>query len=54
MNERELERAIDRAVMHRLATDSAYLNAANAEEQAAREQEISDEEYDRLTSEHRG
>jgi hypothetical protein len=49
LTEAQIEKAVDRAVMRRLATDSAYLNAANAEEQADREQEITDEEVARLT-----
>lgn len=44
MTESEREAIIDRRVQRRLATDRAYLNAENAEEQAAREQEITDEE----------
>lgn len=53
MNEQEIERAIDRAVMRRLNTDAAYLYAENAEAQAEREQEITDEEYERITKKHR-
>lgn len=48
MTEANLEAAIDRAVMRRLATDRAYKNAENAEQQAQREQQITDEEYERL------
>jgi hypothetical protein len=49
MTESEIERLVDRAVMRRLATDSAYLHAENAEEQAEREQEITDQELERIT-----
>lgn len=37
MTDSEIERIIDARVQRRLATDAAYLNAENAEEQAARE-----------------
>ncbi|MBO0705559.1 MAG: hypothetical protein J2P39_09585 [Candidatus Dormibacteraeota bacterium] len=35
-----IEAAIDHRVWRRLATDRAYIHAANAAEQAAREEEI--------------
>lgn len=50
MNEAQLERAVDHAVMRRLATDPAYRNAEDAEAQAAREQEITDEECARFSA----
>lgn len=40
MNEEQIERVIDARVQRRLATDKAYLNAENADEQAEREAEI--------------
>lgn len=40
MNEAEKEQLIDRRVQRRIGTDAAYRNAANAEEQAEREREI--------------
>lgn len=43
MTDQSMERAIDLGVMERLATDRAYLNAENAEEQAEREREIEEE-----------
>ena len=46
----QMEKAIDRAVQRRLATDLAYKNAADAESQAAREEQISEEEYARYHS----
>jgi hypothetical protein len=46
--EAQLERRIDAAVQERLAHDRAYRNAANAEEQAAREEEIEREETRRI------
>jgi hypothetical protein len=36
----DIERAIDKRVMRRLMTDRAYRNAESAEDQAAREDEI--------------
>lgn len=50
LTEAELERVVDRAVQRRLATDSAYRNAENADAQAEREQEITDEELARATA----
>ena len=44
--EAAIEALIDRRVMARLATDAAYRNAANADEQAAREDEIEAEVWD--------
>lgn len=44
--EAEAERIIDARVMRRLASDSAYRNAENAEEQADREAEITRQEED--------
>lgn len=46
--ESELEAAVDRAVMRRLASDRAYLHAENAEEQKQREDEITAQECRRL------
>lgn len=44
MSDQEAERIIDNRVMARLKTDMAYLRASNAEEQAEREAEITQEE----------
>jgi hypothetical protein len=44
MTESEFEAIIDRRVQARLATDSAYRNAENAEEQQEREDEITEQE----------
>jgi predicted DsbA family dithiol-disulfide isomerase len=44
MNMSKRETTLDRRVQARLATDQAYKHAANAEEQAAREEEITAEE----------
>lgn len=41
--EAALERLIDISVMRRLSTDHAYNNAENAEDQAQREAEITDQ-----------
>lgn len=46
--EAEREAIVDRRVMRRLATDAAYRNAANADEQAEREDEITREELERF------
>lgn len=46
-DEVEVERLIDARVQRRLATDSAYRNAENAEEQSAREDEITRQECER-------
>lgn len=48
MTEAERERILDKRVQARLATDRAYRNAANAEEQAQREEEIELEEDRKL------
>ena len=48
MDDTDRERIIDRRVMSRLATDAAYRNAENAEEQAEREAEITRQEEERL------
>lgn len=48
MTESEREALIDQRVMRRLASDSAYRNAANAEDQAQREDEITLEEERRV------
>jgi hypothetical protein len=48
LSESEIEQRVDRAVMRRLATDRAYLNATNADAQAEREQAITDEELARV------
>lgn len=50
MTEAQIEAAVDRAIMRRLNTDSAYLYAEDAESQATREQQITDEEYERITA----
>lgn len=44
-----MEREVDAMVQARLARDDDYLSAENAEEQAAREQVVSDEEVARWT-----
>jgi hypothetical protein len=43
LTDADYERIVDRAVQRRLSTDSAYLNAENGEQQAAREEEITRE-----------
>jgi hypothetical protein len=43
MTEAQLEVVADAAVMRRLRSDARYLNAEDAEAQALREQEITDE-----------
>jgi hypothetical protein len=48
MTESEREALIDKRVMRRLATDSAYRNAASSDEAAQREDEITAEEDYRL------
>lgn len=48
MNEAERERILDARIQRRLATDAAYRNAENADEQAARENAIENEEDARL------
>lgn len=42
-SETQIEQTIDRMVWTRLRTDSAWLNAENAEEQSKREEEITQE-----------
>lgn len=46
--ESQAEAIIDRRVMARLATDFAYRNAENAEEQSEREAEIERQEANRF------
>lgn len=48
MDEVTFERLLDKRVQARLATDRAYLNAENAEQQSAREEQIEREEYEAL------
>ena len=48
MTESEREALLDKRIMRRLATDNAYRNAENADEQARREGEIEAEEDYRL------
>lgn len=48
LSDSAIEKIVDARVMRRLATDSAYRNAENAEIQAEREQEIADEEYNKV------
>lgn len=48
MNEAERERILDARVQRRLATDRAYRNAENSEEQSKREAEIEREEDQNL------
>jgi hypothetical protein len=50
LTEAEFERALDRMVMRRLATDREYRNAENAEQQAEREEQITRECERRLRS----
>jgi len=50
MNDTEYERILDRRIQARLASDRAYRNAENAEQQAQREYEIEQEEAERLDS----
>jgi hypothetical protein len=45
-----MERMADRMVWSRLATDSDYNNAENAEDQSAREDEISEQVWTELTA----
>ena len=55
MNDVDAERIIDRRVQAKLATDAAYRNAENAEEQAEREDEITRQvEQDYYDPYHRG
>ncbi len=48
MTDAEREQILDKRIMARLATDRAYKNAENANEQALREWEIEAEEVARL------
>ena len=48
MNEAEREQLLDKRIWRRLATDNAYRNAENAEQQAEREEEIEREEDAKL------
>ena len=48
MDETTREQLLDRRITRRLRTDPAYLNAANAHEQAAREEAITAEEEAKL------
>jgi len=48
MTEAEREKLLDARIQRRLATDSAYRNAENAEQQAERENEIEREEDAKL------
>ena len=45
------ERILDARIIARLATDKAYRNAENAEQQSERERELEDEEVARLERE---
>jgi hypothetical protein len=49
MDDRTIEQIVDKRVMARLATDRAYLNAENAEEQEEREEQITHEEWLKVT-----
>ena len=48
ISDTEYEQLLDRRIQHRLATDGAYRNAENAQQQAERERVIEDEECQRL------
>ncbi len=48
MNETEREKLLDARIQRRLATDSAYRYAMNADEQSRREEEIEREEDEKL------
>lgn len=48
ISEVEYEQLLDKRIQARLATDGAYLNAANAQQQAERERVIEDEEAQHL------
>lgn len=50
MDEASFEKVLDARIWRRLSEDRAYIHAANAEEQSAREREIELEEYDRLVA----
>lgn len=51
LTESQIEALLDRRIMARLATDPAYRNAENAEEQTEREEEITRQEEVRLDRE---
>jgi hypothetical protein len=51
MNDADAERILDRRIMRRLDTDRAYRHAENAEDQARREQQITEDEERRLDRE---
>lgn len=51
MDEAAREQLLDKRIQRRLATDAAYRNAENAEDQSAREWAIEREEEDRLDRE---
>lgn len=53
IDEAEFERIVDSMVMRRLATDAAYRNAADADQQAAREEQIEREVVADLQSRYR-
>ncbi len=53
MDDATREQILDKRIQARLATDRAYLNAENAEEQAEREEEIESQEAERLQWEQR-
>jgi hypothetical protein len=53
IDEAEAERMIDAAVQRRIATDSAYRNAEDAEQQSKREWEIEREEEARVFGKYR-
>lgn len=48
MTDAQAEAILGRRIQRRLATDSAYRNAENAEDQTLREMEITAQEEDRL------
>jgi hypothetical protein len=52
MTEAQMEQAADRMVWHRLATDSAYKYAEDAESQAHRENEITEQVWHELVAKH--
>ena len=51
ITEAEYEALLDKRIQRRLASDAAYRNAANAQQQAERERVIEDEECQRLDRE---
>ena len=50
-DEAAIERVLDKRVQRRLATDGAYRNAENAEEQAEAERRIEREEWEHILAE---